>query len=72
MRENLPRPPDEFSDRLLAEIARWRPEPAARQDDITFVVVDIEGPAALAPGGQATRGPSPAGPRRRRNSITPS
>jgi hypothetical protein len=51
VRENLPRPPDEFSDRLLAETAKWRPEPAPRQDDITFVVVDVEGPAgAQLPG----------------------
>ena len=46
MRDNLPRPPAEFSDQLLAAIDRWRPERAPRQDDITFVVVDIEGPAA--------------------------
>jgi sigma-B regulation protein RsbU (phosphoserine phosphatase) len=46
VRENLSRPPAEFSDHLLAEIDRWRPEHAPRQDDITFVVVDIEGPAA--------------------------
>ncbi len=46
MREQLPRPPAEFSDHLLAAIDHWRPEHAPRQDDITFVVVDIEGPAA--------------------------
>ena len=44
--ENLPRPPAEFASQLFAEIDHWRPEHAPRQDDITFVIVDIEGPAA--------------------------
>ena len=53
MRDRLPRPPAEFSDHLLDEIDHWR-RSTPRQDDITFVVVDIEGPAAAGTAGVET------------------
>ena len=47
--DNLLRPPAEFADALLSEITRWRPAGAPQQDDITIVVVDVEGPVAGLP-----------------------
>jgi sigma-B regulation protein RsbU (phosphoserine phosphatase) len=43
VRDNLWRPPAEFADELLREITRWRPASAAQQDDITIVVIDVDG-----------------------------
>jgi sigma-B regulation protein RsbU (phosphoserine phosphatase) len=51
VRDNLRRPPAEFADALLAEITRWRPAGVPQQDDITFVVIDVEGPATGVPAG---------------------
>jgi len=31
----------ELSDRLLLELRRWQPAPAAQQDDITLIVIDV-------------------------------
>ena len=41
VRENQYRPSSELSDRLLSELRRWRPVPAAQQDDITLIVIDV-------------------------------
>jgi sigma-B regulation protein RsbU (phosphoserine phosphatase) len=44
IREHLRRPPAEFADELLSEITRWRPLAVPQQDDITLVVIDVDGP----------------------------
>ena len=41
VRENQYRPSSELSDRLLSELRRWQPVPAAQQDDITLIVIDV-------------------------------
>ncbi|MGA9880493.1 MAG: PP2C family protein-serine/threonine phosphatase, partial [Candidatus Sulfotelmatobacter sp.] len=41
VRENRYRPSSELSDRLLSELRRWQPVPAAQQDDITLIVIDV-------------------------------
>ena len=41
VRENQYRPSAELSDRLLSELRRWQPVPAAQQDDITLIVIDV-------------------------------
>jgi sigma-B regulation protein RsbU (phosphoserine phosphatase) len=41
MRENQLRPPVELSDSLLAELHHWQPAPAAQQDDITLIIIDV-------------------------------
>jgi len=50
VRDNLRRPPAEFADALLSEITRWRPAGVPQQDDITFVVIDVEKSAAAGEG----------------------
>ena len=41
VREQQSRSAAELSDRLLSEIRRWQPAPAAQQDDITLIVVAV-------------------------------
>jgi phosphoserine phosphatase RsbU/P len=41
VRENQYRPSAELSDRLLSELRQWQPVPAAQQDDITLIVIDV-------------------------------
>ena len=41
VRESQLRSPSELSDRLLSEVRRWQPAPAAQQDDITLIVIDV-------------------------------
>jgi|SRR5208337_347434 len=41
VRENQLRPPSELSDRLLSGLRHWQTAPAAQQDDITLIVIDV-------------------------------
>jgi phosphoserine phosphatase RsbU/P len=41
VRENQSRPCSELSDRMLSELRHWQPAPAAQQDDITLIVIDV-------------------------------
>ncbi len=41
MRKNQAHTPAELLDDLLEDIRRWQPAPAAQQDDITLVAVDV-------------------------------
>lgn len=41
LRNYQSRPAAELSDRLLSELSSWQPTPAAQQDDITLLVVDV-------------------------------
>ena len=34
-------PAEAVSERLLAELDRWRPRAVAQQDDITLIVIDL-------------------------------
>jgi sigma-B regulation protein RsbU (phosphoserine phosphatase) len=49
VRNNQGRPPSVLSDELLSETARWRAASIPQQDDITLVVIDVDGPAADVP-----------------------
>jgi len=41
VRESRLLPSSEASDRLLSELRRWQPVPAAQQDDITLIIIDV-------------------------------
>lgn len=50
VREHVRRPPAEFADSLLSEITRWRPAAVPQQDDMTLVVIDVDGTIATKVG----------------------
>jgi sigma-B regulation protein RsbU (phosphoserine phosphatase) len=56
VRGGLSQPPRAFADLLVAEVGRWLPGRVPQQDDITVVVVDVDGPAAT---GLPARGDAP-------------